>query len=263
MNRRYWTIENGLMPVIATAIHNGHDICLSPDSLYSIDESQRLREEDPYTGEFTKCSNNRVIVHSSRFQCDLNRPKDKCVYVTPEDAWGLCVWKDRPTPEILDKLYALYDLFYADMHTYLQSSIQKFGKIVVLDIHSYNHKRNDPDAPPQDPAMFPEINVGTGSLDKTRWGSYVDCFIDTVEQYDFLGRKLIIKENAVFKGGYFSQWIHKTFPNDDCALAIEFKKFFMDEWTGSLYEDEYSEINNLLHSCVKEILKELKNNASQ
>ena len=32
------------------------------------------------------------------------------------------------------------------------------------------------DGPPADPALHPEINVGTGTVDKTRWGSLIDRF---------------------------------------------------------------------------------------
>ena len=35
-----------------------------------------------------------------------------------------------------------------------------------------------------------------------------------------------------FRGGNFPRWVHETFPETGCALAVEMKKFFMDEWTG-------------------------------
>jgi hypothetical protein len=41
-----------------------------------------------------------------------------------------------------------------------------------------------------------------------------------------------VRENIKFKGGYFSQWIHENYPENSCVIAIEVKKFFMDEWTG-------------------------------
>ena len=35
-----------------------------------------------------------------------------------------------------------------------------------------------------------------------------------------------------FRGGYLSQWLSERYPTTACTLALEFKKVFMDEWTG-------------------------------
>ena len=47
------------------------------------------------------------------------------------------------------------------------------------------------------------------------------------------GRELDVRENVKFRGGYLSWWIHEHYPEQGLALAIEVKKFFMDEWTGA------------------------------
>ena len=41
-----------------------------------------------------------------------------------------------------------------------------------------------------------------------------------------------MRENVKFRGGYLSTWVHQTFPTSGVALALEFKKTFMDEWSG-------------------------------
>ena len=41
-----------------------------------------------------------------------------------------------------------------------------------------------------------------------------------------------VAENVRFKGGHFSQWINERYAGRGCALALEFKKTFMDEWSG-------------------------------
>ena len=43
-----------------------------------------------------------------------------------------------------------------------------------------------------------------------------------------------------------------------CALAIEFKKFFMDEWSGALYPGEHQAILDALRSCVPGVLEEAR-----
>ena len=41
--------------------------------------------------------------------------------------------------------------------------------IVVFDLHTYNHRRNGPDGPPADPAGNPQVNIGTGTMNRDRW----------------------------------------------------------------------------------------------
>ena len=54
------------------------------------------------------------------------------------------------------------------------------GPSVAFDVHSYNHRRDGAGTPASDPVDNPEVNVGTGSLDRDRWGHVVDSFIDAL-----------------------------------------------------------------------------------
>ena len=42
------------------------------------------------------------------------------------------------------------------------------------------------------------------------------------------------RENVVFEGRSLAWWVHDRYPRVGCVLALEFKKTFMDEWTGEL-----------------------------
>ena len=61
---------------------------------------------------------NRIIVNRSRFEVDINRPRDKAVYITPEDAWGLHIWKNIPDLPLMFGLFfklvnsSIYSLLY-------------------------------------------------------------------------------------------------------------------------------------------------------
>jgi hypothetical protein len=47
------------------------------------------------------------------------------------------------------------------------------------------------------------------------------------------GRHLDVRENIAFQGkGEQTRFVHARYPGQGCAIALEFKKFFMDEWTG-------------------------------
>jgi hypothetical protein len=152
----------------------------------------------------------------------------------------------------------LYDAFYGTVHTVLQHLVKRHGRIVVLDVHSYNHRRAGADEPPADSATHPEVNVGTGTLDRNRWAPIADAFIDALRRYNYVGRSLDVRENVKFRGGYFCRWIHETFPESACALAIEFKKFFMDEWTGVVDRRQLAHLGEALKSTAPALLQALR-----
>jgi N-formylglutamate amidohydrolase len=250
---------DGNMPILAAAIHNGHALSENVASYFVLSESDQLREEDPFTWIWTGITENRIIAHHSRFEFDLNRPPEKAVYLRPSDAWGLNIWKGRPPDAIVAKSLQHYKEIYLNFRVAITALINTFGNIVVFDLHSYNHRRHGPDALPEDSAMNPEINLGTGTMDRLYWSPLVDRFISDLKGFDFLGRHLDVRENIRFKGGYFPRWIHETFDKSVCCLSIEVKKFFMDEWTGEPDHPVINTISSALKSTIPGVLEELSN----
>jgi N-formylglutamate deformylase len=253
-----WTSVIGDTPLIATAIHHGHGLRPQAQSLMALKKSDRLREEDPHTGHWTAVAETRIVVERSRFEADLNRPREKAVYRRPEDAWGLAMWKEEPDQAFVDESLSHYDSFYDHLRSIFTETEKRHGRFVVLDLHSYNHRRNGPDGAPADPSENPEVNVGTGSLARERWAPLVDRFIGDLRSFDFGGRSLDVRENVRFQGGWMSRWTHENFPRAGCALAIEFKKFFMDEWSGEVLHREHDLILRALRSTVSGIHEELQ-----
>ncbi len=228
----YCVFQRGTSPIIAAAIHNGHDTRPQVARQLALSDKQQRREEDPFTGEWAQIAKIQIVGLRSRFEVDLNRPREKAVYLTPEDAWGLQVWKATPDADLIEASLQEYDAFYADVRALLRGLVSRHGRIVVYDLHTYNQFREGPTGPPADPQENPEVNVGTGTMDRRFWSPVVDRFLSDLRAYDFQGRALDVRENIKFRGGYFGQWIHENFPRQVCALSIEFKKFFMDEWEG-------------------------------
>ena len=105
---------------------------------------------------------------------------------------------------------------------------------MVFDVHSYNHRRGGVDAPPAPAAENPEVNVGTGSLGRDRWAPVVAALVEGLRETTLHGRCLDVRENVKFEGAQLARWIHQRYPGRGCALALEFKKPFMDEWTGAV-----------------------------
>ena len=258
MEAEFAEITEGQEPLAATAIHNGHDLRDEVAEIIDLSGSERLREEDPHTGIWTSVATTRLVAHRSRFEVDLNRPRDKAVYLSPEDAWGLEVWKHEPPAEITERSLLEYDAFYEEAHRVFTEMERRFGHFVVLDFHSYNHRRRGPGEPPDDAAANPEINVGTGTLDRARWAPVVDRFIGDLTEFGFLGRHLDVRENVKFKGGNFSRWIHENFAESACCLAVEVKKFFMDEWTGKLDSEEVEAVSRAMEATLPGLLESLE-----
>lgn len=253
-----WKMVEGDSPLIATAIHDGHDLREEVAELMILDERVRLREEDPFTGIWTAVAETRLIASRSRFEMDLNRPRDKAVYLTPEDCWGLQVWKERPSPEIVERSLAQYDAFYAELRRLFSDLEKRFNHFVVFDIHSYNHRRDGAGSPPENPEENPEVNVGTGTMNREKWSPVVERFMRDLRSFDFFGRQLDVRENVKFKGGNLARWTHENFPETGCALALEFKKFWMDEWTGEPDKTQVEAIRQALASTVPGVLEELR-----
>ncbi|MBC8373530.1 MAG: N-formylglutamate amidohydrolase [Planctomycetes bacterium] len=253
-----WRVQTGRGPLIATAIHDGHDVRDDVAGYLALSDSERFGEEDPFTGQWTAIAPVRVIGTRSRFEADLNRPRDKAVYRRPEDAWGLTVWKGDPPPGMFEESLAEYDLFYDSMRTLLEEMSREYGRFVVFDLHSYNHRRQGPDGPPADISDNPQVNVGTGTMNRDRWGPVADAFIDTLHGVEFPGGRLDVRENVKFRGGRWPQWIHENFADSGVAIAIEFKKFFMDEWTGIPNRSYIEDIKRALQATTSAVLNALK-----
>lgn len=249
--------EQSIGPVVGVALHAAHRISPDVAPMLALDEPTRLREEDPYTELWACAGDVRVIAVRSRFEVDLNRSRERAMYLGPEHAWGLSVWRNQPPAHVVERARALHDRFYGELRTLLDDVAARFGRFVVLDIHSYNHRRGGPHSAPEDPADNPEVNVGTGSMDREFWAPVVDSFIETLSQESFFGRRLDVRENVRFKGGYLARWVHANYPRRGCALALEWKKFYMDEWTGRADPDVVIEIGRVLSRAVAAVRRSL------
>ena len=256
MNNSTYTFQQGKSPLIATAIHDGHEVRQALISLFNLNEEERLREEDPFTANWVNFSDNHIVVHHSRFETDVNRTREKAIYLKPEDAWGLKVWKeDLPSQTVLESL-KLYDNFYAEVKKYFDVLFQTHANLVVYDIHSYNYRREGKDLQ-ADSSSNPEINLGTKNMNRQRWAPVVTALTVSLQSFDYAGRTLDVRENIKFKGGYFGQWLYEKYGNKICPVSIEFKKFFMDEWTGRSYEKDILLIQNLLAASKIPVLEAL------
>lgn len=233
LQRQIWSATFGDSPIIGTAIHDGHILRDDLMASMALSDAERLYEEDPFTGDMIGGLTNRIVGHRSRFEIDLNRARDAAIYLTPEQSWGLKVWQDRLEEPAIAASLRLHNDYYAMLTTFLDRIEDRHGRFILLDVHSYNHRRHGADDPATPQADAPDINIGTISMDRQRWAFAVDAVIEHFSSATIGGRKLDVRENIAFQGrGEQTRFVHEKYPETGCAIAIEFKKIFMDEWTG-------------------------------
>ena len=220
--------------MVATAIHDGHELRPEVVAQIALSDDERLREEDPFTGEAVRGVAQFVIAHRSRFEFDLNRDRENAVYRTPDQSWGLRVWKaDELDATVAQNSLDLHAEYYRMLTGLLNGLAARHKRFLVLDVHSYNHRRNGPDAEPTPQEEAPDINIGTFSMPREDWAFLVDPLMDAMRNFGFNGRRLDVRENVAFQGkGEQTRFVHQRYPGQGCAIALEFKKFFMDEWSG-------------------------------
>ena len=254
-----WSIERSFSPLIGTAIHNGSYFRTDLLDRCALSESSRLREEDPFTEYFIRDVPNRIVFHRSRFEIDLNRARDMAVYLQPEQAWGLDVWKGTLPTETVDASLALHDSYYAMLKQTLSDIEAMHGGFVLLDVHSYNHRRNGAEADPTDPLKAPVINIGTFSMDRERWAPLLDAFMEVLSSQKVQGINLDVRENIAFQGkGEQTRFVHEQFPRTGCAIAVEFKKVFMDEWTGEPSPETLEQFRSALSTTLPVLEERLR-----
>jgi len=230
------------LPAMSAAIHNGGRLREELAQNCLLNQSQRYYEEDPYTGSFIQEQAITLIAHDSRYEYDLNRNIDECVY---ETAWGVDVWQTPLTVKSITKSKAKHAQFYRIVGVIAEALQADFGQCIVYDNHSYNYKRHER----QD---LPVLNVGTTSVKNQKWRSIIDSWLTCLQAMDVDGVEIVAAENDIFYGkGYLAAFCHGNYDNV-LVLATESKKVFMDELTGSADKQVLPLFQKAYNACIAE-----------
>ena len=249
-----WFIQrNQNSPVLCTAVHAGHHINKDLLSHCQLPRVDRLREEDPLTNLFILNKENFFFSLTSRFEVDLNRPKEQAFYRDPEDAWGLDIWKKLPSDELISRSLEKHRLFYQGMKDWIEELIDKFGKIIVLDVHSYNHRRDGANKKPADSTLNPDIDLGITTADEAIFGDLISAIEKSLKTSKLKGNEPSVGKNIRFPdGGEWPEWIYRNYPKDVCTITLEYKKFYIDEWSGMADMEFVNDIRKGICSAIEE-----------
>lgn len=245
-------MESPTAPLVFAAIHAGHEIRAELEPYLALSEEERLREEDPFTDRWLpthgRCAQmGRIVVHRSRFECDMNRPRESAIYRTPEQAWGLTVWNGSVPPAVHARSLELYDRFYEVLGSYFDATLDELDRLIVLDLHNYNHRRSGPETEPAQVSSNPDFNLGTaGVAARSVWAGVIGECLSFLRSAGACGESASVGENVKFGGGHMGRWLHARYGARICVLSLEVKKFFMDEWTGRPREECVAEIGSVI-----------------
>lgn len=221
------------VPIVHTAIHDGHNLAGKLLSKCLLDDNERRYEEDPYTGDMIQAFPITLRALDSRYMYDLNRPTEECVY---KEAWGKSIWSENLSKQEIAHNTNLHSSYYRILHALLKKLEQLFDCCVVYDLHSYNYQRIE--------ANTPLFNIGTHSVDNERWQAVFNHLIKQLQQHEYSNIENRAALDEVFQGkGYQAAYISQHFNNTLC-IALELKKVFMEETSGQPYPlilDEFKE----------------------
>jgi N-formylglutamate deformylase len=238
-----------------TAIHAGNRIRDALRNAVAVDPADQYREEDPGTEKFIQDFPIQIIALDSRFEYDLNRPSDQAVYLTPDMSWGLTVWNRPLIEEEIDISLAKHREFHQLMDLIADFLIQQNGHAFIFDVHSYCYQREE-----QLPWYVddkPVINLGTEAINQNIFGESIKKLINHLSQISVDGRPIAVAENEVFKGGYLARRLCARNHDQLAVFAIEFKKIFMDEWSGEFHPAIFNNLLAKFSLAVSKLIKDL------
>jgi len=243
-----------------TAIHSGSRIRADLKNKLSVSSEDRYREEDPGTDRFIEKLPIQVVALDSRFEYDVNRSEEKAIPLTPEMAWGLTVWNSPLTAGEIATSLAKYREFHQLMDLVSSYLVGQAGgkggggRAFIFDMHSYCYQREKREPWYENPK--PVINLGTEAINDAVFRDLIDDFLLKLSGIRAEGRKVTVAENEVFKGGYLARRLSALHHDNLAVFAIEFKKIFMDEWSGEFNLPVYEELVEQFGDQVADFVKD-------
>lgn len=230
---------NRYVPFVCTAIHDGGALRSELKPKIALDDYERWYEEDPHTGSFIDSMPITLIGKDSRFEYDLNRGPDSCIY---EEAWGKKVWKKPLSPKEKQTSLKKHQNFYKVVKALITKINERYGNCVVYDIHSYNYQRWD--------RPVPLFNIGCEKIDRSVFGEVIDHWQQELAQINLPGIENVSAINDVFYGrGYNLEFITENFPKV-LVLATEIKKVYSNELTGEDYPKIIRDLQQKLKDAI-------------
>ena len=110
--------------------------------------------------------------------------------------------------------------------------------------------------PEADEGELLELARGAGVGDV--FGPLVDRFLGDLGGASTGAGPVDARENVRFRGAHLASWVHDRYPRVGCVLALEFKKTFMDEWTGESHHESLAAMRAMITQTLPLLEDRLK-----
>ncbi|MBP7563514.1 MAG: N-formylglutamate amidohydrolase [Candidatus Cloacimonetes bacterium] len=252
-------------PILAVALHGGHQLRDEIKKIIGLSNNVLLHEEDPFTDYIASAFDSRIIQNTSRFEYDINRSPQSAVYKIPSDCWNLPIYPNQIKESISEQSQQKYSVFYKQIDEMLNNLLNKFSKIFIWDIHSFNNRGRPDINSINDNNSVPDICLGTSNSHSDFYPLFKEI-AENLRTIDFFGKNLSVDFNNPFPGGYFARYLHHHFAERVAVFSIEFNKrvfmqnthFQFDETNGMIDIAAISRLREMLLSQNQIILNHLK-----
>lgn len=222
---------------MGVALHCGSNVRQELWGAMEVTAGDRFREEDPYTELLIEDFPIRIIARDSRFEYDLNWEIEKSIYAPGEKKWGLQVWNRKLTDDERERTYNKFREFHALLDMATEFMLGSGSPVIIFDMHSFCYQRDQKTDWNRDGK--PVINLGTRYIDRKFFTPLIDNFLEGISETVIEGHPLRVAENELFPGGYLTRKYSQLHNQKVLVLAIEYKKIFMDEWSGDFHMDKF------------------------
>jgi hypothetical protein len=89
-----------------------------------------------------------------------------------------------------------------------------------------------------------------------RYHKKVEALRASLDGRQWQGRSIDCRADVKFPGGYLARYLNAHYSDRLLCIAVEFKKLWMDEWTGLLDRKAWDEMKALFSSAVEAWLPE-------
>lgn len=240
-------------PLVAVAVHAGHVVRPEVAEVMAVHPHQRRYEEDPYSDRWAEAmADVAIIMHRSRFEVDVDRPRHRAVSQEPGDAWGLDVWRTRPPDDVMHRTLAIYDAFYVALETVLTDTVVRHGGFVLFDLHAYNYRRGGPHLD-GDTDVLPDVDVATVGV-RSPWVRAAGRFTQALADQEVEGRRLDVRMNVRPMDGRVAEWVNARFGRHGFAVSVGVKKIHVDEHTGELLPEAEAGLEEALANAARDVV---------
>ena len=93
-------------------------------------------------------------------------------------------------------------IFTLFVKSFLDSQLKKHSHFLVIDLHSYNHRRKGPKEEPGDIDLNPDFNLGTFYIKPyQKWSKVIECFEEEIKSHDFVVSTMYLLKVVIFRNG--------------------------------------------------------------